>query len=330
MYKDYDYSISLLRVFAMFSILACHISSLIGISSLAQFLNIGVQIFLLISGYLYGKKNIKNYGTWIYNRYIRILIPIFIYILPIVIYCNIASIHNGYMDSLAYIFCLQGIDDIFGFLSFYNYPGTGHFWFITILMVCYLLTIPISHFYRKTNKKFSAVFFLFILFIISLILPFSGIYLALPLIYFSGYFYSKYFDDTNSTKSFVILTIIMVLSIGLRLFCKHYYDGTILYEHIVVSFSHNILAIWIFLTFRLIYKKFERQFEKIAKSNIIMHLDSISYYIYIVHYMFVDLFIITDIIPNKSLAVFLLLLLSFILAEILRFISEIIINKIKK
>lgn len=55
--------ISYLRVFAMILILACHIvqehnNSYINMT--AQFLNVGVPIFIIISGYLYGQKEIKE------------------------------------------------------------------------------------------------------------------------------------------------------------------------------------------------------------------------------------------------------------------------------
>ena len=54
-----DKSIQIIRIFSMFLIIICHIASQSNISLFhmsAQFFNVGVFIFLFISGFLYGKK----------------------------------------------------------------------------------------------------------------------------------------------------------------------------------------------------------------------------------------------------------------------------------
>ena len=51
-----NYSISILRVVGMFSIVFCHFFSWLGFSFLSQFLNFGVYLFLFISGFLYANK----------------------------------------------------------------------------------------------------------------------------------------------------------------------------------------------------------------------------------------------------------------------------------
>ena len=89
-----DNLIILLRVFAMILILVCHIvqeHSNEYIKMTAQFLNVGVSIFILISGYLYGTKKInENYVQWIIKRAKRILIPLYIFMayLLLIIYFN--------------------------------------------------------------------------------------------------------------------------------------------------------------------------------------------------------------------------------------------------
>lgn len=63
-----DYSISILRVIGMISIVLCHFFGWLKINALAQFLNYGVYLFLFISGYLYANKQIDNYKQWIVTR----------------------------------------------------------------------------------------------------------------------------------------------------------------------------------------------------------------------------------------------------------------------
>ena len=64
---DRDYSISIIRVLAMLAIVACHIFQSQDMS-IAFWLNIGVQIFLFMSGFLYGKKTITNTSEWLKNN----------------------------------------------------------------------------------------------------------------------------------------------------------------------------------------------------------------------------------------------------------------------
>ena len=56
--------ISIIKVVAMFMILGCHLSEWLGINVLAMVLNVGVEIFLFVSGYLYANRSIgktKNF-----------------------------------------------------------------------------------------------------------------------------------------------------------------------------------------------------------------------------------------------------------------------------
>ena len=83
-YMKQDNSLILLRVLEMILILACHIvqeHSNEYIKMIAQFLNVGVNSFILISGYLYVTKKIsENYTQWIIKRAKRILIPLYIFL----------------------------------------------------------------------------------------------------------------------------------------------------------------------------------------------------------------------------------------------------------
>ena len=49
---------SIAKVIAMFMIVGCHLSEWFGVNIVAMILNVGVEIFLFVSGYLYSDKNI--------------------------------------------------------------------------------------------------------------------------------------------------------------------------------------------------------------------------------------------------------------------------------
>lgn len=62
-----DISVSVIRLFAMLMIISCHI--LQGLNNKWAFwVNVGVQIFFFISGFLYGKKDIDNIKTFYVGR----------------------------------------------------------------------------------------------------------------------------------------------------------------------------------------------------------------------------------------------------------------------
>lgn len=54
-----DAAVSLIRLLAISAIVVCHLLQYSG-SELAWWLNVGVQVFLCISGWLYGGKKIEN------------------------------------------------------------------------------------------------------------------------------------------------------------------------------------------------------------------------------------------------------------------------------
>lgn len=68
--KLYDYSLSIARVIAMWFIVVCHLGSRFDSSAIAQLFNVGVPMFFMISGYLYGKRQIRKPAIWLFKRYL--------------------------------------------------------------------------------------------------------------------------------------------------------------------------------------------------------------------------------------------------------------------
>lgn len=80
--EEIDYSISAIRFVAMFSIIACHIMQYLG-CELAWWFNVGVQMFLCISGYLYGGKSIKNDCAFLQKTFSKILVDYYVVVIPV-------------------------------------------------------------------------------------------------------------------------------------------------------------------------------------------------------------------------------------------------------
>lgn len=67
-------AISYLRILALACIVSCHFLQALG-NRWAWVLNIGVQIFFFISGYLYGHKYVENWVDWFVRRIKRVYLP---------------------------------------------------------------------------------------------------------------------------------------------------------------------------------------------------------------------------------------------------------------
>lgn len=107
--EDQSNALSFIRVFAMISIVLCHIFQVYA-NKWAWVFNIGVQIFLFMSGFLYGHKIIPNFKLWFRNRIFRIYVPFILFsILAIVIYKFFSNTPVNITDLLCYVFNIQGI-----------------------------------------------------------------------------------------------------------------------------------------------------------------------------------------------------------------------------
>lgn len=65
----------------MLMIISCHIMQYYDLE-LAWWFNVGVQIFLCISGFLYGQKSIDNVTDFYNKRLKKILIPYYLVFIP--------------------------------------------------------------------------------------------------------------------------------------------------------------------------------------------------------------------------------------------------------
>ena len=78
--KQRDSEIVLLRLIGMLMIIGCHLSTYFGIGALGQILNVGVQLFLFISGWIYSNYPIADGKQWITKRWARICVPMYIWV----------------------------------------------------------------------------------------------------------------------------------------------------------------------------------------------------------------------------------------------------------
>ena len=127
-----DHAISAIRLLATASIVACHFLQYYG-NDLAYWFNVGVQIFLIISGFLYGQKKLGDRMVWFFKNVKKILSPYYLYLLLILpIYFLFAKpfLHLG---DIVHLVTMSS-----------TIQGLGHLWYLPYILLCYFLT-PFLH-----------------------------------------------------------------------------------------------------------------------------------------------------------------------------------------
>ena len=138
-------AIMVARILGMLFIVLCHIiqyyTFVPGHGFLGQFFNCGVQLFLFVSGYLYGEKTIQGFRKWYIKRvatvaFPSVLVSVFT-IIALLIVGNTITINN----IIAYCLDLEGLLFInYNLQTFFQeIRSLGPLWFTTIIMLCYLL-----------------------------------------------------------------------------------------------------------------------------------------------------------------------------------------------
>lgn len=313
-------AISILRVMAMSLIVfthLCHLYNWVAIRALV----FGVPLFLCISGYLYSKKTITNWKKFFIGRVEKIVLPVWIFAFFVMLYSSIViGERPSVLDICLQALNLQGISNFFYFIPVSPFGDNANLWFMTIIMICYLLLPTIQLFFKRITKLWTVC----ILFVISILFEMIGIGFLYIFTFLIGYYVGKieYKRPINIKNILVIGSFVFVLWL-IRIFARPFIDGTIIYNKVISNASLDILAFWVFILFLYLYPKMQKMFDYVAQSRWFMWLDAISIYVYIVHRLFyAGFWKVTFITSNLFLQTLLVIIFSIILAMILKFITE--------
>lgn len=309
----------------MLSIIICHIFQELN-NELAYWFNVGVQIFVFTSGFLYGSKNIENIRNFYIKRVKRILIPYYAFLFFIFIYYYIFK--SEFINLKLTITTLLGLQ-LFG----NSIKGLGHLWFVPLIMICYIITPLLEKYYEKLSKYSNLKFWGIIL--ITLIL-FQGIAFIPGMnfnitiniaVYILGYVISRksytHQLTINKIKKIglgllgisILLSIIKIISyIDISIYIKKLFS-------LIGEYKNVFIGIAFFL---LIYVFGEKKKDFIKSKRVLKVLyffDRYSYYIYITHLIFI-------LGPSSLLYVTSNIFINCILIFICIIISAIILNKI--
>lgn len=265
-----------IRVVAMIMILLCHIvqqHSCIYVQMTSQFFNIGVQIFFILSGFLMGtQKEITNVYQWYKKRVSRIYIPWILFVCVLTIVHWERGIYHWNKDWVLLFLGLQGTE--------VGIEGAGQTWFITELLLCYLIT-PILTKYKHTTLFKSSVFFLIFLPLILLIdkLHNYSTWVFALIAYISSFYIGYKYRESWICRCRIPWALSGACgAIIARILFREYMDGTILYESIIVGYTQIIIAICIIYSIAAFCLN-------LKPGKISTYLSNISFEVYLYHYM---------------------------------------------
>lgn len=163
-YSHQNIGISIIRMLATVLIVICHILQAYG-NVLAFYFNIGVPLFLCISGWLYGNTEKREILTFLSGRFKRVIVPYYLFVFFLLILYLIIKVPFSLKQVASMLLCQQAFGT--------TIPLCGHLWFITIISVCYIMTpllldIRNSYFERKDYLHFIVFFCAMALFVVSI------------------------------------------------------------------------------------------------------------------------------------------------------------------
>ena len=278
-----EYSVSLIRTLALFMIIACHI--LQGLNNrLAFYVNVGVQIFFFISGYLYGMKKIEEPVKFYKKQFIKILQPFWVLFIIILL----IDVIFGFplIPSKLFLGNILGLGAFTG-----THSVLSHTWFVTYILLCYLITPVLSRFIDVTDKKEFDIFKMIVsLFIIAFIFNFFGIVnfnMFWIVNYILGYIFSKYYikNKIDYKKLLDLLIMILIIFLPIRIYIEFNLLNSS--NFLILKFCdgyHVLLGSSIFV---ILYRIFSNYDLKEKTKKILDFFDKYSYFIYLVHQIFI-------------------------------------------
>ncbi|GEM_PF-3799925 len=273
--KNRNRNIQIIRIVAMAMVVLCHVVQLFENKYLdmsAQFLNVGVYIFIFISGYLYSSKPIKSFFGWPIKKTIKLLIPVFILLIPISISNYIVGTFD-FRQLIIHIFNLQGALGAFA--------GAGHLWFMTTIMYCYFLLPYIKMASAKTIRV--KIGLIVAMISVAFVLNFFWVYLSRQLYYISifsiGVLFAGELERFKANRANRIwFVLLLVVAIAVRVLGKICFDNSIVYDITITSLTHIAIAISIFQIINSIRMRND------TRTDAINLVDASTYYIYLIHY----------------------------------------------
>lgn len=344
MEKQKDYSVSFARFVAMCFIVVCHMMQQDNFASninnahieWAFWFNVGVQMFLFLSGYLYGKKQKIDTISFYTKNFPKLLVDYYVFIIIMMIAIHFSPSWN--IDKSTILNLLLKF-------SSNTSVGLGHLWFIPTILFCYLMTPILSEIINAVDKRSAVRFWIesiILLVLIHVIIKkfFGSFVPAWINCYIIGMVYSRIENrEKSKINLYIFHTIVAVLVLAIipvqfRIDYWPHEDLTGLFASkyvILRQYGHVFLGILLVVVIRFLYSKIP---QDINKHLILDWSDKYSYDVYLTHHIFVQsAFACVKFIDNRfialPLAVILTIIASILLHHVSNFIREVATKAIR-
>ena len=145
-----DSRLDAIRAVAMLLIVVAHYVQILGSWSIASWLNIGVQLFFILTAWLFCGRTFdtrKEIICFYRKRYVRIMAPIWVYLLMV---CGVLFAVHQPPPPTAVVMYLVGL----AAFSSYGILGLGHFWYNTAILLCYGIIPLMDRILQKFEYRF--------------------------------------------------------------------------------------------------------------------------------------------------------------------------------
>ncbi len=314
-----NYSISAIRFISMLMIIACHILQGLQIKW-AFWVNVGVQLFFFVSGFLYGKKRIVDAKKFYVKRIKRVLFP-YIIVLAISLLLEFFVLKNHYPITKI-VGCFMGFGAFVGNISILS-----HTWFVSYILLCYLLVPILQNIFNCDKFKNNFFFLIFVTVLIQMFQKFGVINAEASWLnnFVFGYFYSKCCNEKKqetifNTFMFVMFFIIIPFAIiyqeQIQVNLPSILNSN---ANTIINYGHVVLGSVLFIVFYKIMNSCH-----IGKNIILDFSDKYSYYIYLVHQIFIlNSFSVLFLTKSLFINILLILLFSILSAMTIKVISDV-------
>ena len=313
-----DESISLIRLCAFCMIFTCHILQYWG-QELAWWFNVGVQIFLCISGYLYGGKKINDPFIFIVRQFKKILLDYYIVIIPAIF---LYSLFEPQMLNMRLIIGVL--------IAGATLPGGGHLWFIATILFCYLLTPVLSKMfdiftYHDENRSLLPLIFFCLCICLILCLVYIPYFSPARISCFIlGFALRRIKENRDKRFCYLMLFALMFIFNGIQI--VHSYivplplpQILLNYWELFCDYAHTFLGVTIFIGTHIFLHKFV--FPEFSM-RILDISDTYSYDLYLVHQFYIlSPFNLVEFSPLLGLNVLIIITVTCITAYIVYKIS---------
>lgn len=288
---NYDTTIGITRATSVLMIIICHVGTANNISSIGQLFQVGVQVFIFISGLLYGNRRIANKGNWYITRIIKLCIPTYSFVLILIAFEALFDIFPSIETLIMYLTNLQGIHHIVTDIEAIPLIiGAEHLWFITVILLCYLIVLLLNVDKVKLFFDNHSWAIISTIIIFSIFTAFFRIRIDYFWLYLLGIWFARKKPKLNK-RNYIAISILMLIGTASRLIGKKYcdlYGDTNWYINIIIPFVYNIIAVWFYLTVSMFRKLFivgDNNKGRTYMVQLFRIIDKYSFCIYIVHYV---------------------------------------------